>query len=172
MPKAVNDATEQKAGDIFQYLIALRDCFDLEEGDTLQIEVNGDVSVLTGSRGKFQKEVKHHFGNAYLRDRDIDFWKTLANWYTDFIRIESFSKLILYCTSNIKETSPFYGWNGLKAEEKLVELKRIGSVTKARERGFREQYNRIFGSEYREENLLKILNKFSIETSRKNSRCF
>ena len=66
MSKAVNDATEQKAGDIFQYLIALRDCFDLEEDDTLQIEVNGDVSILTGSRGKYQKEVKHHFGNAYL----------------------------------------------------------------------------------------------------------
>lgn len=168
MSKAVNDATEQKAGDIFQYLIALRDCFDLEEDDTLQIEVNGDVSILTGSRGKFQKEVKHHFGNAYLGDRDIDFWKTLANWYTDFIRIESFGKLILYCTSNIKETSPFYGWNALKKEEKLFRLKHIGTVTKKREKGFREQYTRIFGSEYREENLLKILDKFSIEASRKS----
>ena len=56
MSKAVNDATEQKAGDIFQYLIALRDCFDLEEDDTLQIEVNGDVSILTGSRGSFRKK--------------------------------------------------------------------------------------------------------------------
>lgn len=35
MAKAVNDATEQKAGDIFQYLVALRDCFELEENDTL-----------------------------------------------------------------------------------------------------------------------------------------
>ena len=66
MTKAVNDAIEQKAGDIFQYLVALRDCFELEDGDTLQIEVNGDVSILTGTGGKFQKEVKHHFGNTYL----------------------------------------------------------------------------------------------------------
>ena len=57
MTKAVNDATGQKAGDIFQYLVALRDCFELEEGDTLQIEVNGDVSILTGTAGKFQKEI-------------------------------------------------------------------------------------------------------------------
>ena len=52
MTKAVNDATGQKAGDIFQYLVALRDCFEQEEGDTLQIEVNGDVSILTGTAGK------------------------------------------------------------------------------------------------------------------------
>ena len=63
--KAVNDATGQKAGDIFQYLVALRDCFELEEGDTLQIEVNGDVSILTGTAGNFKKKLnitlgKHH----------------------------------------------------------------------------------------------------------------
>ena len=38
MTRAVNDATLQKAGDIYQYLIALRDCFELNDGDTLQIE--------------------------------------------------------------------------------------------------------------------------------------
>ena len=37
MARAVNDATLQKAGDIYQYLIALRDCFELNDGDTLQI---------------------------------------------------------------------------------------------------------------------------------------
>lgn len=31
MSRAVNDATLQKAGDIYQYLIALRDCFELED---------------------------------------------------------------------------------------------------------------------------------------------
>lgn len=168
MTKAVNDATEQKAGDIFQYLVALRDCFELEDGDTLQIEVNGDVSILTGTAGKFQKEVKHHFGKTTLSDRDIDFWKTIANWYEDFERIKSFNALILYCTSNIKTTSPFYGWNELTKEAKLVKLEEIGSITKRRETGFREQYTRIFYSGYNKDHLLKILDKFSIESSRKN----
>ena len=31
MARAVNDATLQKSGDIYQYLIALKDCFDLAE---------------------------------------------------------------------------------------------------------------------------------------------
>ena len=31
MTRAVNDATLQKAGDIYRYLIALRDCFELND---------------------------------------------------------------------------------------------------------------------------------------------
>ena len=133
MEKAVNDATEQKAGDIYQYLIALRDCFELEEGDTLQIEVNGDVSILTGSAGKFQKEVKHHFGNKNLSDRDTDFWKTLANWYIDYDRVKDFSHYILSTTAKILNNSPFYDWNNIDKEEKLKRLNSIGAVTKEKE---------------------------------------
>lgn len=36
MTKAVNDATLNKAGDIYQYLIALKDRFEFNDGDTLQ----------------------------------------------------------------------------------------------------------------------------------------
>lgn len=168
MAKAVNDATEQKAGDIYQYLIALRDCFELDGNDTLQIEVNGDVSIISGNSGKFQKEVKHHFGKTFLGDRDIDFWKTLANWYEDYERIKNFHSLILYSTSGIRTTSPFYGWNELTAENKLAKLEKIGSITKEREKGFREQYTRIFNEGYNKDRLLEILDKFTIASSRTN----
>ncbi len=168
MAKAVNDATEQKAGDMFQYLVALRDCFELEESDKLQIETNGDVSIISGNIGKVQKEVKHHFVKTSLSDRDIDFWKTLANWYEDFERIKAFKALVLYTTSNIKMISVFHGWNVLSAEDKLARLEKIGSVKKEREKGFREQYSRIFNSSYNKANLLEILSKFTIEPSRKD----
>lgn len=168
MAKAVNDATEQKAGDIYQYLIALRDCFELDGNDTLQIEVNGDVSIISGNSGKFQKEVKHHFGKTFLGDRDIDFWKTLANWYEDYERIKNFHFLILYSTSVIRTTSPFSGWNELTAENRLAKLEKIGSITKEREKGFREQYTRIFNEGYNKDRLLEILDKFTIASSRTN----
>ena len=168
MAKAVNDATEQKAGDIYQYLIALRDCFELVGNDTLQIEVNGDVSIISGNSGKIQKEVKHHFGKTFLGDRDIDFWKTLANWYEDYERIKNFYSLILYSTSGIRITSPFCGWNELTAENKLAKIEKIGSITKEREKGFREQYTRIFNEGYNKDRLLEILAKFTIASSRTN----
>lgn len=168
MARAVNDATLQKAGDIYQYLIALKDCFDLSDGDTLQIETNGDVSIINDMGGRFQKEVKHHFGKNFISDRDIDFWKTLANWYVDYERVKGFSNYILSTTSSIKDSSPFYNWNNITKFEKLNRLKSIGAASKGKEKEFRSQYNRIFGDFYDENHLLEILDKFTIEAA-KNS---
>ena len=116
MTRAINDATSQKAGDIYQYLIALRDCFELNDGDTLQIETTGDVSIINDMGGRFQKEVKHHIGNKSISDRDIDFWKTLANWYIDYERVKTFSNFILSTTATIQCDSPFYSWNSTDDE--------------------------------------------------------
>lgn len=166
MTRAINDATSQKAGDIYQYLIALRDCFELNDGDTLQIETTGDVSIINDMGGRFQKEVKHHIGNKSISDRDIDFWKTLANWYIDYERVKTFSNFILSTTATIQCDSPFYSWNNIKKTEKLKRLKVIGAISKENEETFRKQYNRIFGDYYDESRLLKILDKFTIEAAK------
>ncbi len=166
MTKAVNDATLNKAGDIYQYLIALRDCFEMNDDDTLQIEINGDVSIINDMGGRFQREVKHHFGNKSISDRDIDFWKTLANWYVDYERVKNFSNYILSTTAIIKNNSLFYGWNNMKKEEKLKHLQDIGIITKEKEETFRKQYNRIFVDSYDENRLLEILDKFTIEAAK------
>lgn len=165
MTKAVNDATLKQAGTIYQYLIALKDCFALTDTDTLQIETNGDVSIINNTKGLFQKEVKHHFGNQMLSDRDIDFWKTLANWYVDYKRVKNFSQYILSTTATISDKSPFYNWNDKDKDEKLKCIKDIGLVSKEKEDTFRSQYNRIFDSDYNENYLLEILDKFSIESA-------
>ena len=164
--RAINDATLKKAGDIYQYLVALRDCFELNDGDTLQIETNGDVSIINGMGGRFQKEIKHHFGNKSISDRDIDFWKTLANWYVDYERVKTFSQFILSTTATIQSDSPFYSWNNIEKTEKLKRLKAIGNISKENEETFRKQYNRIFGNSYDESRLLKILDKFTIEAAK------
>ena len=174
--KALNDATDTKAGDIYQYIIALRHCFELEDDDSLQIEVNGDVCIIGAIEGVFQKEVKHHFGKTILSDRHIDFWKTLANWYLEFDRIAIFSDLILSTTSEIKDKSPFFKWNDLSKDEKLETLKKIGEERREKEEGFRKQYDKIFGENYNESKLLSILNKFTIEPGQDKldgiSKCF
>lgn len=166
MTRAANDATLQKAGDIYQYLIALRDCFELDYGDTLQIETNGDVSIINDVGGRFQKEVKHHFGNKSISDRDIDFWKTLANWYAEYERVKNFSNYILSTTATIQNNSSFYGWNSMKNVEKLKRLKDIGAISKEKEETFRNQYNKIFVDSYDENRLLVILDKFTIECAK------
>ena len=166
MKKAINDASLNKAGDIYQYYIALKDCFELNDGDTLLIEINGDVSIRNAEGGVFQKEVKHHFGSQNLSDRDIDFWKTLANWYTDYERVKDFSNYILSTTAKIPNNSPFHNWNNIENKEKLKRLKDIGATTKDKEEIFRKQYNKIFGDSYDENLLLNILDKFTIEAEK------
>lgn len=166
MKKAINDATLNKAGDIYQYLIALRDCFELSDGETLQIETNGDVSIISNTNGLFQKEVKHHFGNTYLSDRDVDFWKTIANWYVDYERVKGFSQYILSTTAIISNDSSFYGWGSIDKDEKLKRLKEIGTVIKKKEETFRNQYNKIFNDSYDENRLLEILAKFVIDDAK------
>ncbi|HHD2786253.1 TPA: hypothetical protein ACOTHR_003838, partial [Clostridium perfringens] len=165
MSKAVNDATLKKAGDLFQYYIALRNCFNMKSGDKLQIEVNGDVSLISSISGSsFQIEVKHHFGEHSLSDRNIDFWKTLSNWYMEYDRISIFSSLVLYTTSTIGLESPFYEWNNKKQSEKLSVLLSIGTVEKKDENTFRKYYNKIFDKEvYDKDKLEDILSRFTIE---------
>ncbi|MDO5156788.1 MAG: hypothetical protein Q4D51_12565 [Eubacteriales bacterium] len=166
MDTAINDATLKQAGNIYQYLVALRDCYKLKEGEILQIEKNGDVSIVNNERGIFQKEVKHHFGNKSLSDRDEEFWKTLANWYSEYERVKTFSEFILSTTASVSDSSSFCDWNKISKQEKLDRIKKIGDEKKEREDGFRKQYNRIFNDSYDEKQLLDIIDKFIIENMR------
>ena len=48
MIKAINDATLNKAGDIYQYLIALKDCFELRIDTLFQSPQIIDESRISG----------------------------------------------------------------------------------------------------------------------------
>lgn len=139
----------------------------MNSGDKLQIEVNGDVSLIAElSKNSFQREVKHHFGDKNLIDRDADFWKTLSNWYIEYDRITSFSSLILHTTATISSDSSFYNWNDKNPKDKITILQTIGKIVKTREENFRKYYSKIFAEEIYDENkLLDILSRFTIEFS-------
>lgn len=163
MERASNDATLSKIGDIYQYLIALLKCFELQEGESILIEVLGDVTKVS-QKDSFQMEVKHHIGENYLSDRDVDFWKTLKNWTIEYEKIKSYDKLILYTTSNIAEDSPFFDWNQKKDSEKMSVLKKIGEFVKSREETFRGIYKDIFCVDTQDDKkLLLILSKLEIQ---------
>ncbi|URZ05449.1 ABC-three component system protein [Clostridium felsineum] len=163
MKRASNDATLNKIGDIYQYLIALLKCFELNEGESILIEVLGDVTKVS-QKDSFQMEVKHHIGEDYLSDRDVDFWKTLKNWTIEYDKIKNYDKLILYTTSSIDKDSPFLDWNHKKDSEKMSVLKGIGEIKKSREETFREIYNDIFNvATYDNKKILLILSKLEIQ---------
>jgi hypothetical protein len=166
MDRASNDATLKKVGDIYQYYIALHECFKMNEDEKIHIELSGDVSKISADKTSFQMEVKHHIGNDFISDRDVDFWKTLKNWVKEFGRIKSFNRLILYTTSNIDKNSLINGWNEKDKIKKLETIKEIGKISKEKEEGFRGLYNEIFASD--ENKIKSILAKFTIESKQKN----
>lgn len=160
MERASNDATLSKLGDIYQYYVALLECFKLKEDEKILIEVNGDVSKFS-KVDSFQMEVKHHLGESLIIDRTIDFWKTLKNWAVEYSRISDFSKLVLFTTSGISQDSLLSEWNEKQKDEKLLIIKSIGAVNKSREDTFRPIYTEIMNAN--ENILLDILSKFEIQ---------
>ncbi|WEV08847.1 hypothetical protein [Clostridium perfringens] len=72
--------------------------------------------------------------------------------------------MVLYTTSSINLTSPFYDWNNKDENEKLSLLLKIGSDQKDDEETFRKFYNKIFDKDFYDEDRLKIiLSRFTIE---------
>lgn len=144
---AINDATLQKVGDLYQYFIALLDCFSLKKGEAMLIETKGDVSIISfNGKSRQQKEIKHHFGKTNLNDRNEDFWNTLDNWCKERKDMASFERLIFCTTSSISQKSIFHGWNQRTAKEKYDILKACGAQIRKREQSFRAHYNSIFVS--------------------------
>lgn len=164
MSRKRNDATLSKLGDIYQYFIALLDCFKMKAGDKIQIELQGDVTLICSDKKSFQKEVKHHTGSSSLSDRDTDLWNTLKNWVIDYSDSMKFNHLILFTTADIKTTSVFYNWNSKEKAEKYNVLYKIGEKVKKAEESFRPCYNDIFNSEnITKEQLCDLLGNFQIE---------
>ena len=161
---AVNDATKQKIGDIYQYFIALFDCFSLKKGESMLIETEGDVSIVSHSgQNRIQKEIKHHLGKRNLSDRDEDFWNTLDNWCKNKHRTATFEKLIFYTTSGISKNSAFYNWNTVDTDARYRLLKDCGEERRMRESSFRQHYDNIFSANtLTQKELMDILGKIEI----------
>jgi len=115
MAKQSNDSTQTIKGIIYQFLVALDKCFELQEGQSVYIETHGDVSIL----GEESEQIESKFYNSYLTELDHNIWKTINNWMNDSFDLDQFASLVLLTTQKVKINSPWYGWNSKKKEEKL-----------------------------------------------------
>ncbi len=122
MAKQSNNSTPTIKGFIYQFLVALRKCFELQEGETVYIETFGDVSVL-GEENTVQIESKFYKND--LTDTDHNVWNTLNNWLKDEFPLDSFSSLVLLTTQKVKSTNIWFGWNDKNVANKLVALKSV-----------------------------------------------
>ncbi|KIM13246.1 MAG: hypothetical protein KU38_00885 [Sulfurovum sp. FS08-3] len=115
----VHDSTKTLKPIIYQFLIALEKCFEMQNNESIWIEKYGDVTSSSGE----QVEVKDYQKN--LTDLDHNVWKTLKNWLDDGFDVSYYHSLILSTTQTISPTSKFIDWNNKNKDEKLEILNSI-----------------------------------------------
>lgn len=109
MQKLKFDSTSSIKGILFQFLIALERCFEMQEKQTVYIETYGDVSVLGNLFDSKQIESKLY--KRPLNDSDKNVWKSIYNWTREDFPVDTFSSLILLTTQKVPIGSAWLHWN-------------------------------------------------------------
>lgn len=122
MRKLSFDSTPTLKGIVFQFLVALDRCFEMQEGESVFIETFGDVSVLGGDN---PTQIESKCYKTDLTDLDENVWNTIHNWMRDDFPIEKFSSLFLLTTQKAGKKSEWGSWNKKGLEDKLKTLNRI-----------------------------------------------
>lgn len=160
----INDSTKTFKPIIYQFLIALEKCFQMQDNESIWIEKYGDVTSSSG----IQIEVKDYQKN--LTDLDHNVWKTLKNWLDDNFDATKYKNLILLTTQTISKSSKFINWNTKNKDEKYQILDLISEeFNKQKEKSDLTQklLNDILKPD-KNHKLLEILEKFTIQSKADN----
>lgn len=159
-----HDSTKTFKPIIYQFLVALEKCFEMQDDESVWIEKYGDV---TNSNGE-QIEVKDY--QKDLTDLDHNVWKTMKNWLDGGFDTTYYHSLILLTTQTISSKSKFVDWNNKNKDEKLKILNSIEEeFNKQKEKSDTTQklLNSVLDSS-KNDKLLEILEKFSIQSEADN----
>ena len=156
----INDSTKTFKPIIYQFLIALEKCFEMQDDESIWIEKYGDVTSSSGT----QIEVKDYQKN--LTDLDHNVWKTLKNWLDDNFKATKYKNLILLTTQTISKSSKFIDWNTKNKDEKYQILNLIAeefNKQKNKSNSTQNLLNDVLKPDKRHK-LLEILEKFTIQS--------
>ena len=132
MTKLKFDSTLSIKGILFQFLVALERCFEMQEGQSVFIETYGDVSVL-GSLFD-SKQIESKLYKKALTDYDKNVWKSIYNWMREDFPVDIFSSLILLTTQKVPIGSAWLNWNGKNPSERMDILRNIKKSFDSRKR--------------------------------------
>ncbi len=132
MQKLKFDSTSSIKGVLFQFLVALERCFEMQEGEAVYIETYGDVSVLGNLSDSKQIESKLY--KKALTDSSKNVWKSIYNWMREDFPVETFSSLILLTTQKVPIGSAWINWNEKNPSERMDVLRNVKKSFDSRER--------------------------------------
>lgn len=120
------DATKLFIALKYQILVAMEHCHTLGVGESLWIEVFGDVTISDDK----QIEVKYYADD--LTDGHQNFWNTINNWLKPEFNHHQYANLVLLTTQSFGKDSRLQKWSHLTVDERLAVLEMILSETEAR----------------------------------------
>lgn len=120
MSKQRNDSTAGTKAIVYQFLVALEKCFELEEEESIFIETFGDVTISSLGFNSEQIEVKDFSDN--LTSLHKNFWNTLLNWLDISFDVSMYKHLFLHTTQPFSKQSKLVNWNkkDLKQKKKIL----------------------------------------------------
>lgn len=96
------DASPQIKGFLYQFLVALKFCFEMKAGQALYIEKFGDLAIKAKEeRGSLSVETKQYRDKIHLLHHNVV--NTLYNWAQPNFHQEQYSRLFLITTQEIRE---------------------------------------------------------------------
>lgn len=124
------DATSTLKGFIYQFLVALKACFEMKAGQSVYVEKYGDVAIISDDEvGNISIETKKYQGELTIGHSNI--LNTLYNWCKPDFRQENYHKLLLFTTQVINEYTDLAKWNDLDKETRYNLIsKRFGDHKK------------------------------------------
>ena len=132
MTKLKFDSTSSIKGVLYQFFVALEQCFKMQEGQAVYIETYGDVSVLGNLFDSKQIESKLY--KKALTDSDKNVWKSLYNWMREDFPIDQFGYLVLLTTQRVPMRSAWLNWNDKTPSERIAVLRDIKKSFDSRKR--------------------------------------
>lgn len=96
------DATPQIRGFLYQFLVALKFCFEMKAGQALYIEKFGDLAIKAKEEGgSLSVETKQYRDKIHLLHHNVV--NTLYNWAQPNFHQEQYSRLFLITTQEIRD---------------------------------------------------------------------
>ncbi len=133
----------------YQILLALQNCFEMSNSQTVWIEKDGDISIISDNKEESKQiEVKDYSND--LTDNHENFWKTLKNWLAPEFDHTRYASLILHTTQSFGKKTKFNSWNNQDVDTRLKILKSIYNKNKEKDKERKEQ-NKILKTQGKKE---------------------
>lgn len=112
------DATSTLKGFIYQFLVALKACFEMRAGQSVYVEKYGDVAIVSDEDEKDNISIETKKYQEELTTGHSNLLNTFYNWCMPNFHQEKYHELLLFTTQTIVDGNELAIWNELQRERK------------------------------------------------------